>query len=921
MDHLTALYNASHFFITDTPARIEVGSYNYWLVAVSYIVVVFAARITFSILYWLRSTSEESLVIGKVAAALSLGAGIWSMHFIGMLAYSMRMEMEYDPLLTALSLLVALVFAYYVIDIVVQQAKVGFARLGGASILLGVGICCMHYIGMSAMKMDADLRYDPAIFALSVAIAIGSSAAAIMLFLHVTQIQNRWCSSFMTISAMVMGVAVCGMHYTGMEAAVFMPWASCRYAAEQSNIELVIGVVGVLCVLIGTSLVATVHWRDVTQANSTEGRRNSKLLVSHYFGFILQFAVICALWLVAWWIHQLASPQGGGQGYNKALHSYSQILLFLIIPGVILHMLNLLILLQTNRLMAVIEQQRSFNQSVLNAIPDPIFVKNVHHKWVAANNAFWHMLGGTKEMFIGLGDEDVFKSEESKIFHEKDNQVIHSGSIISNEENISPHQGPNITVVTTKSPIVLPDGGKGLVGIIHDISALKIAETELAKHRDHLQKLVEVQVARVEEEKLTVTLMQNAASIANEALSIKDALRPILTLLCYYLRMQLGHAFVRDEKTGDLVSSDAWFVLGEGQFDELITDTANVRARSELGIIGTVFKSKAPLWVNSDGEQPILQSEYRRFPSHIKTAIVFPLVEGGKVKAVFELYANEAIAEQTGVLSLLGYICDQLVLVVERERGRDDIMRAMFNEKKANQLKSEFLANISHELRTPMHSIITFSRQGIERIDRWDKPEQQENLTLIRQSGERLLLLINDLLDLSKLESGSMEYCMAIHPMETLIQQAVQHLQALVRDKNLQIKFEFSGGDPNVACDSGKITQVLLNLLSNAIKYAPCGSVVQIEGTRDQRVGCYRLTVSDEGVGIPEDELESVFDKFVQSSKTKTNAGGTGLGLAICRQIVMGHQGKIWARNRASGGTSVCFELPINVKPNLEYAV
>jgi signal transduction histidine kinase len=138
-------------------------------------------------------------------------------------------------------------------------------------------------------------------------------------------------------------------------------------------------------------------------------------------------------------------------------------------------------------------------------------------------------------------------------------------------------------------------------------------------------------------------------------------------------------------------------------------------------------------------------------------------------------------------------------------------------------------------------------------------------------------------------------------------------LEALLSERRLEMRCGATDFHEPVKLDSDKIKQVLRNLLNNAIKFSPQGGIidVQIYGVD----GFVRVSVLDEGPGIPPDELETVFDKFVQSSKTKTGAGGTGLGLAICQEIITAHRGRIWAENRLRGGAVFSFEIPLQLHP------
>ena len=251
---------------------------------------------------------------------------------------------------------------------------------------------------------------------------------------------------------------------------------------------------------------------------------------------------------------------------------------------------------------------------------------------------------------------------------------------------------------------------------------------------------------------------------------------------------------------------------------------------------------------------------------------------------------------------------------------QEALIAARDQAQQANKAKSDFLTNMSHELRTPMHAIMSYSDLSMKAVTKLDanaaniaeKIVHYQHTT--KGSAERLLHLLNDLLDVSKLESGKMEFDFLPHDMGEMIAHIVEELQSVTQEKSLHVTVQKPSGLAMVECDRHKIIQVLHNLLSNAIKFSDTKQSITIachQSMDEHGLPVIYVAVEDEGLGIPKAELTNIFDKFIQSSNTKTGAGGTGLGLAICKEIIHAHGGNIAAKCNPARGATLFFSLPL----------
>jgi signal transduction histidine kinase len=248
----------------------------------------------------------------------------------------------------------------------------------------------------------------------------------------------------------------------------------------------------------------------------------------------------------------------------------------------------------------------------------------------------------------------------------------------------------------------------------------------------------------------------------------------------------------------------------------------------------------------------------------------------------------------------------------------DQLAQANLQLYEANRLKSDFLANMSHELRTPLNSILGFSEvlQGIEALT--DK--QRKYVSNIQTSGRALLEMINDVLDLAKMEAGKMKVTATLFRLGDLVRAQCSALQSLIDEKNMDLQLEVAPELPEIFQDQSKIQQILTNLLSNAIKFTPDGGLITVSCGLANEDYLF-LTVTDTGVGIPEDDFEIIFEKFRQSSVVIQQDGltrqysGTGLGLSIVKELCRLLGGQVHLTSQLGTGSTFQVILPVRYEP------
>ena len=314
--------------------------------------------------------------------------------------------------------------------------------------------------------------------------------------------------------------------------------------------------------------------------------------------------------------------------------------------------------------------------------------------------------------------------------------------------------------------------------------------------------------------------------------------------------------------------------------------------------------------------KPLLVRDARELPPHEQndrdalSQIIIPLAFGARVIGILTVESPFPDAFTESDLRLLRTLSVSVAATLESGRLFQEIQLANERLRELDRLKTQFLANMSHELRTPLNSIIGFSRVILKGIDGPVTPEQEHDLNAIYNSGRHLLTLINDILDIARIEAGKMALILEDVDVKEVALDAITTMRGLVQGSNVELRSQFSPHLPRIAADPVRLRQILLNLLSNAAKFTNEGYIQLDIHPEDEHH--LHLSVKDTGIGLAESDFERIFTAFEQIEKRdEKSLRGTGLGLPITKRLVDMHQGDIWVESELGEGATFHVVLPI----------
>ena len=513
------------------------------------------------------------------------------------------------------------------------------------------------------------------------------------------------------------------------------------------------------------------------------------------------------------------------------------------------------------------EESKNYLDSIINNIGDPVFVKDEQSQFLLVNDAFCSYFNLSKADIIGKTLAENIPPEEIEIFFRLDKQVISTGIENVNEETLTINSNETRIISTKKTRYVDASGNKFLIGVIRDITELKKGEEEIKVSNERFE---------------MISLATNDVVWDWDLITNKVGWNDKYYSLFGYPKKEA------------LLDVESW------------SDGLHLEDKERvLKSIHHAIEKKEQTWsdeyrfLKADGTPFfVMDRGYILYDKDNKpfrmVGAMLDITERKKTEIELEKYRNNL---------------EELVKLRTTELEKEKV-----KAQSADLMKSVFLANMSHELRTPMNSIIGFTGILLKEFAGPLNEEQKKQLSMVKTSGQNLLGLINDVLDISKIEAGKLKVSLYPFNYLTTLEKTIDFLLPQANKKGLIINSEISEIAITLNSDERRVEQVLLNLLSNAIKFSNHGSIQVKVDILDNFVV---TQVIDQGIGMSKKDLNKLFLPFIQldDGLSKTHEG-TGLGLAICKNLIEKLGGSIQVESKKGKGSNFTFKLPIEPVDN-----
>jgi signal transduction histidine kinase len=440
---------------------------------------------------------------------------------------------------------------------------------------------------------------------------------------------------------------------------------------------------------------------------------------------------------------------------------------------------------------------------------------------------------------------------------------------------------------------------------------LSESKEKLEEHSRTLEQQVKLRTRELARSVDELKALGEISQVVNSTLDLETVLTRIVRHAVQLSKADAGTIYEFDEEKQIFVPR-----INYGVSAEFITALRESKLRiGDPTIIGQAAVKQAPDQVGDLSSVPDYPLPYT-LQAGYRALLALPLLRENRLIGGLVVRRKTPGEFPAPVVDLLQTFAAQSVLAIHNARLFREVEEKGRELEIANKHKSEFLANMSHELRTPLNAILGYTELILDNIYGDVTDKIREVLERLEKNGRHLLNLINDVLDLSKMEAGRLSLSLKEYSLGEVIQAAITSVEALAAEKKLDLNVRVPKDMATGKGDEQRIAQVLLNLLGNAIKFTESGEV-RVEASVSDKT--FLVSVSDTGPGLEEVDQKKIFEEFHQADGTSTRQkGGTGLGLSISKKIVEMHGGRIWVESNLGEGSIFCFKLPIRVERQVE---
>ena len=422
-----------------------------------------------------------------------------------------------------------------------------------------------------------------------------------------------------------------------------------------------------------------------------------------------------------------------------------------------------------------------------------------------------------------------------------------------------------------------------------------------------LEKKVEIRTHELAQSVAELRALGEVSQAVNSTLDINEVLNTIVTKAVQLSDTDAGAIYEYDETKGEFGLRSTY-----GMDDDLIAAIKERHVHIGDAGIGHAAAQRAPLQIADVQKEPASEVLDVVVRAGFRALLFVPLLGAERIVGALVVRRRRPGEFSKQTIDLVQTFAAQSVLAIQNARLFQEIGDKSRQLEVASQHKSQFLANMSHELRTPLNAILGYTELILDDIYGETPAKMRGVLERVQRNGKHLLGLINDVLDLSKIEAGQLTLALADYSLKDVVHSVFVAVESLADEKKLALRIEVPNDLPTGRGDERRLTQVLLNLVGNAIKFTDQGEVaIKASATN----GAYTLSVCDTGPGIAPGDQAKIFEEFQQADSSATKKkGGTGLGLSIARRIIELHGGKIWVESEIGKGATFSINLPVKVE-------